>query len=63
MARKNEMRSYHFKKEMRGEWLVISGDKVVAHSDNLLKILEIAEEYSGKDVVVTKALSGQACFF
>ena len=63
MVKKHEMRSYEFDSKLRGEWLVVSDNKVVAHGNNLQKILELAEKYPEKNTIVTKALSGQACFF
>jgi hypothetical protein len=63
MTGKKEIRSYEFKKDLTGEWLVISDNKIVAHDKNLLKILKIADKYPDESTIVTKALSGQACFF
>ena len=47
--------------EISGEWAVIHRGKIVAHSQDLYFILEEAERYS--DSIVTKILSGQACFY
>ncbi|MDI6708134.1 MAG: DUF5678 domain-containing protein [Candidatus Thermoplasmatota archaeon] len=37
-----------------GKWVVIVKNKVIASSDNLKEILEIAEKYPSEEVLITK---------
>lgn len=37
-----------------GKWVVMVKNKVIASSDNLKEILEIAEKYPSEEVLITK---------
>lgn len=45
------------------QWIVVVGDKVVASSDDVRKMLELAEKYPTEDTVVTRVLYPQASFY
>ena len=48
---------------LSGQWIIVSGDEVLAHDPKLTVILRKAEDYSDDDISVRKVLSGQACFY
>ena len=46
-----------------GQWIVVVGGKVVASSDNVRKMLDLAEKYPPEDTFVTRVLYPQAYFY
>ncbi len=47
----------------KGEYILFLGNKVVAHNEDILKILKISEKYPLHDARITRVLSDQANFF
>jgi hypothetical protein len=47
----------------KDEYILFSGNKVVAHDKDILKILKTSEKYPLQDARITRALSDQANFF
>ena len=53
-----------FAKGIEGEWVLMEGDRVIAHNFNMKKILEIAEKYpDNENIVITKILASNASFY
>jgi hypothetical protein len=51
-------------KGTEGEWVLMKGNKVLAHSFDMGEILKIAEKYPNDDnIVLTKILSPNASFY
>ncbi|MCK4817443.1 hypothetical protein KA005_16855 [bacterium] len=51
-------------KGIEGEWVLMEGDRVVAHNCNMERILKIAEKYpNNENIVITKILSPNASFY
>ena len=46
-----------------GHWVVLVSGKVIATSDDLQKMLRLAEKHPSADTLVTKILYPQASFF
>ena len=51
-------------KGIEGEWVLMEGDKVIAHNPSMRKILKVAEKYpNNENVIITKILSPNASFY
>ncbi|MCK5559702.1 MAG: hypothetical protein KAJ51_03875 [Thermoplasmata archaeon] len=51
-------------KGTEGEWVLMEGDRVIAHDSDMKKILKIAEKYANNEnIVITKILSPNASFY
>jgi hypothetical protein len=51
-------------KGYEGEWVLMDGKKIIAHSTNMKKILKIAEKYPDDErYVITKIFSANASFY
>ncbi|MGD9962487.1 MAG: DUF5678 domain-containing protein [Thermoplasmata archaeon] len=46
-----------------GEWIVVVNGKVVASSQDVRKMFELAEKYPREGTVVTRVLHPQASFY
>ena len=46
-----------------GDWALLRNGKVIANSDNIVKILELAEKYPEHQVRIMPVLLGQACYY
>ena len=46
-----------------GHWVVVVRGKVIATSEDLQKMLKLAEKYPSPDTLVTRVLYPQASFF
>jgi hypothetical protein len=48
---------------LAGQWILVSGDDILAHDPDLIVILEKAKEFGEEEVSVRKVLAGQACYY
>jgi hypothetical protein len=46
-----------------GHWVVVVGGRVIATSEDLQKMLELAEKYPEAETLVTRVLYPQASYF
>ena len=46
-----------------GEWVIIKGDKVIAHNREMKIILELANKYNENEVIISKEPSSKYCYY
>lgn len=51
-------------KGIEGEWVLMEGDRVIAHNSSMKRILKIAEKCpDNENIVITKILAPNASFY
>lgn len=48
---------------LSGEWVILKNDEVIEHHPDAKVILQLAEKYSGEEIVVSKVPSADYCFY
>lgn len=49
--------------DLSGEWVLLLGERVLAHDPDIAVVLRKAKDYEGEDVTVMNVMAGQNCYY
>ena len=61
--KKQLFRSWKNMERYDGEWVILKNNEIIEHNKNLKVILEKAEKYNDKEIIISKNPSSKYCFY
>ncbi len=49
--------------DMSGEWVLLQGERVLAHDPDIVVVLRKAKDHEGEDIMVLNVMAGQDCYY